>query len=164
MKSIKCWIKILACLSALALFSTACQVIAPAGPTATATSAATETPSATDTPYPQPYPLLPTFDPYQAPALVDPYAYPAQGVAPAPGTAEILYPGVQDGTEVYWVQAVAMMFNGEVTQVMQTHDLKVYLTLKDGRTLFAIEPQIDEVLKAIQSCGDLCKNILVATE
>ena len=51
-----------------------------------------------------------------------------------------------------------------MTVVMQTHALKVYLTLKDGRTLLSIEPAIDEVMKVIQSCGDPCKNILVATE
>jgi hypothetical protein len=57
-----------------------------------------------------------------------------------------------------------MILNGEVTQVMQTHELKVYLTLKDGRTLLAFEPQIDEVMKVIQSCGDPCSKILIATE
>jgi hypothetical protein len=168
-------INILVCLIILALMSTACQFIAPAAPTLTA--AATDTPAAapTDTPaaaatvpaanaYPEPYPLLPTYDPYLPPVLPDPYAYPAQGAPLAPGAADILYPGALDGTEVYWVQAVSMILNGEVTQVMQTHDLEVYLTLKDGRTLLAIEPEIDDVMKVIQSCGDPCKNILVATE
>ena len=157
-------INILVCLIILALMSTACQFIAPAAPTPTATVTVTDTLAPTGKTYPEPYPLLPTYDPYLAPASPEPYAYPAQGVPPAPGTADILYPGVLDGTEVYWIQAVSMILNGEVTQVMQTHALKVYLTLKDGRTLLSIEPAIDEVMKVIQSCGDLCKNILVATE
>lgn len=160
-------INILVCLIILALMSTACQFIAPAAPTPTA--AATDTPAAAATipaanAYPEPYPLLPTYDPYLPPALLDPYAYPAQASPLIPGAANMLYPGVLDGTEVNWVQAVSMILNGEVTQVMQTHDLEVYLTLKDGRTLHSIEPQIDDVMKVIQSCGDPCKNILVATE
>jgi len=160
-------INILLCLTVLALISTACQFIAPAAstPTATATDTpATAVPAPTTNAYPEPYPLVPTSDPYLQPALPDPYAYPAQGAPLAPGAADTLYPGVLDGTEVNWGQALAMIMNGEVTQVMQTHDLEVYLTLKDGRTLRSIEPQIDEVMKVIQSCGDPCKNIMIATE
>jgi hypothetical protein len=160
-------IKILVCLAVLILISTACQFIAPAAstPTTAATAApATAAPAPTANAYPEPYPLLPTYDPYLQPALPDPYAYPAQVAPLAPGAADMLYPGVLDGSEVYWIQAVSMILNGEVTKVMQTHDLKVYLTLKDGRTLLAIEPQIDEVMKVIQSCGDPCSKILVATE
>ena len=160
-------INILVCLIILALMSTACQFIAPAAPTPTATATdipATAASAPTANAYPEPYPPLPTYDPYLQPALPDPYAYPAQGAPLAPGAAEVLYPGVLDGTEVYWAQAVSMILNAEVTQVMQTHDLKVYLTLKDGRTLLAFEPQIDEVMKVIQSCGDPCSKILVATE
>ena len=168
-------INILVCLIILALMSTACQFIAPAAPTPTAAASDTPVAAATDTPaatatvpaanaYPEPYPLLPTSDPYLPPALPDPYANPVQGAPLAPGAADRLYPGILDGAEVYWVQAVSMILNGEVTQVMQTHDLEVYLTLKDGRILHSIEPQIDEVMKVIQSCGDPCSKILVATE
>ena len=162
MKSVISRINILVCLSVLTLISTACQIIAPAAPTPTA--AATDTPASAVNAYPEPYPLLPTLDPYLPPALPYPSAYPAQLAPLAPGAAAVLYPGVLDGAEVYWTQAVAMIFNNEVTQVMQTHDLEVYLTLKDGRTLLSIEPQIDEVMKVIQSCGDPCSKILIATE
>jgi hypothetical protein len=162
---------LLVCLTVLTLIASACQLNVPAAatPTPVATTAPTSAAPAIPAnaypqPYPDPYPLLPTLDPYLAPALPYPGAYPAQVAPPAPGEAAVLYPGVLDGAEVYWTQAVAMLQNGEVEQVMQTHDLKVYLTVKDGRTLFSFEPQIDEVLKVIQSCGDLCKNILVATE
>jgi hypothetical protein len=160
MKSYKPFTTILAFLSVLALIALACQFAAPAAPTPT--TVVTEPPAE---PYPQPYPYpLATFDPYLAPAGPYPYAYPLQAAPLAPGQAGALYPGVLDGAEVLWYQAVSMLLNGEVTSVMQTHDLKVYLSLKDGRTLFAIEPAIDEVMRIIRDCGDTCKGILVATE
>ena len=158
---------ILVCLTVLTLIASACQLNPPAAATPTPVATAAPTSAAPAIPanaYPVPYPLLPTLDPYLAPALPYPGAYPAQVAPLAPGEAAVLYPGVLDGAEVYWNQAVAMLQNGEVEKVMQTHDLKVYLTLKDGRTLLSYEPQIDEVMKAIQACGDPCKDILVATE
>jgi hypothetical protein len=165
MKIIRSWITITFCLSGLVLISSACQSNPPAVATPAETAIIeTQTSEPTAEVYPQPYPPLPTFDPYMAPAVPDPYAYPDQGAPLAPGDAGVLYPGVQDGTEVYWVQAVSMILNGEVTQVMQTHDLKVYLTLKDGRTLFSLEPEIDTVIQVIRSCGDPCKAIMIATE
>jgi hypothetical protein len=151
----------LAVLAILALVGSACG--SAATPTPTPTAVATEAPLLPAEAYPQPYPLE-TFDPYLAP--VDPYpsAYPAAGAPLVPGQGAGLYPGAQDGAEVMWHQAVAMILNGEAAQVMQTHDLKVYVTLKDGRTLLAIEPEIDEVMRVIEICGDPCKDVLVATE
>jgi hypothetical protein len=143
------------------LTGSACQFTTPATPEPTQTAAETPLPPAEA--YPQPYPLQ-TYDPYLAP--VDPYpaAYPAINAPLTAGQGAGLYPAAQDGTEVMWNQAVAMILNGEVLQVMQTHELKVYLTLKDGRTLLSVEPEIDEVMRVIQTCGDPCKDILVATE
>ena len=83
---------------------------------------------------------------------------------PGPTTSTVLYPDAKSGDEVSWNQALSMIQNGEVTQVMQSHDLKVYLTLQDGRTLMTVEPAIDEIIKMIKKCGENCKNIQIATE
>jgi hypothetical protein len=107
--------------------------------------------SAPATPYP-----LPTETVETAPT---PYPNPQEMLPAGP-----LYPDIKDGAEVFWEQAVGMIMYGEVSKVVQTHDLKVYLTLKDGRTLVTVEPAIDEVLKMIQMCGEMCKDIKVATE
>ena len=154
MKLAKTRIFNLAILSILALTGSACQSAATATPTPTAAV----TQAIEQTAYPQPYPL-PTSDPYLAPAEQNPSAYPDPGAQSAG-----LYPGIQDGAEVMWEQAVSMIMYGEVAQVMQTHELKVTLMLKDGRSFTAIEPQIDDVLKVIEQCGDACKDIAVATE
>jgi glucose/arabinose dehydrogenase len=132
----------LSILTILALIGAACQ---------SATPAATQSPAEA---YPEPYPV----------ETVEPYVPPEEAAPLAPAQVNELYPGIQDGAEVTWTQAVAMLENGEVVQVMQTHDLKVYLTFWDGRTLVTIEPEIDEINRAIQDCGDPCKDILIATE
>ncbi len=95
-------------------------------------------------------------------------AYPAAPAAPAVPAATVetgaLYPTLADGAEVSLIQASGMLLNGEVTKVMQTHDKKAFLTLKDGRTVFALQTEMDQVLQLIKECGDPCKNIEVATE
>jgi len=154
MKLAKTRIFNLVILSILALTGSACQSAATATPTPTAAV----TQAIEQTAYPQPYPL-PTSDPYLAPAEQNPSAYPDPGAQSAG-----LYPGIQDGAEVMWEQAVSMIMYGEVAQVMQTHELKVYLTLKDGRTLVTVEPEIDEVNRIIKDCGDPCIDTLIATE
>jgi hypothetical protein len=161
MKSVNNRIKILLCLIVLSLISAACQSTAPATPTSVAPTV--ENPTALPAAYPEPYPLLPNLDPYLPPVLPYPEAFPVQATSAVPEGAG-LYPGVQDGAEVYWIQAVSMLMNDEVKEVMQTHDLKVYLTLKDGRTLLSYEPKIDEIMNVIKTCGVPCSKILVATE
>jgi hypothetical protein len=92
-------------------------------------------------------------------------AYPNSDLpTPAENLPAVLYPDAKDGDIVTFRQIVAMIKNGEVTKVIQTHDLKVFATLKDGRVLSAVEPQIDDVINAIKTCGDPCKNIRIATE
>ncbi len=75
-----------------------------------------------------------------------------------------LYPYFQDNDEVEWWHAQALIMNGEVERVVQTHALKVTLLLKDGRALVTVEPEIDEVLEVIKLCGEKCVDIVVATE
>lgn len=92
-----------------------------------------------------------------------PQVYPEPTIQERPVGA-VLYPDAKSGDQVAWEQAVAMILNGEVSEVMQTHSLKVTLTLKDGRVLHTVEPSIDDVFKVIQQCGEKCSNIMVATE
>jgi hypothetical protein len=97
----------------------------------------------------------------EAPVGADPY--PASDSVPAEAP-DVLYPGVEDGGEVNWNKAIAMIMNGEVVKVVQTHDLKVSLTLRDGRTLITYQQVIDDVLQVIEACGEPCAEIIVATE
>jgi hypothetical protein len=59
---------------------------------------------------------------------------------------------------------MAMIQNGEVAKVVQTHERKLFVTLKDGRSFISWEPNFDDVLNIIQDCGEPCKDIAVATE
>ncbi|MBN2550108.1 MAG: hypothetical protein JXB15_13170 [Anaerolineales bacterium] len=97
-------------------------------------------------------------------ATVEGQGYPAPGATVEKISVGSLYPDLKDGDEVYWNQAVAMIQNGEVTKVMQAHSLQVTLTLKDGRALITLEPEMDAVLQVITECGDLCQGIQIATE
>lgn len=92
-----------------------------------------------------------------------PAAVPPSGMTGAPNPG-VLYPNLKDGDEIYWSQAVAMILNGEVAKVMQTHSLQVTIVLKDGRSFITYEPAIDEVIRVIESCGEKCADILIATE
>jgi len=132
-----------------------CQ-LTPAGvqPTATAVSAGTPYPSLDTGAYP--YPLV------EIPPTPDPYLQPEQQAVPP--EAGMLYPDLKDGDSLEWYQAVGVIFMGQVTKVLQAHSLDVFITLKDGRTLVTVEPQIDDVLKVIEQCGEICKDILIATE
>lgn len=110
-------------------------------------AAATESPSANE-PYPQPAPVETS----------------AVESSSAPASSADVYPELKDGDEVDWSKVVGIIMSGQVSKVAQTHDLKVYLTLKDGRTIVSVEPVIDELMGLIDYCGDPCKDILVATE
>jgi len=119
-------------------------------------SAPTQAPPAAPTAYPGPAQGYPVPD--------QGYPSPAQGY-PAPlQNPPSAYPGPQAGGEIPWDQVQAKISSGEVTKVMQTHDLKIVLTLNDGTTLTTVEPQIDAIMQMIKQCGDPCKNILVSTE
>jgi len=115
--------------------------------------------SATNTPAQE---SIDSYPPSDIPAYPVP-TYPS-GPYPVPVVPSVLYPGAKDGDDVLWDQAVSMIMNDEVSQVTQTHDLKVFLTLKDGRTLVTLQPSIDEVIKVIEKCGEKCKNIRIASE
>ena len=69
----------------------------------------------------------------------------------------------QSGT-VVWEEAVALILAGRVTQVVQTHALTVILYLEDGSIMTTIEPAIDDVFDVISRCGDVCGEMILATE
>lgn len=111
----------------------------------------------------------PTQAPQGAPSEGEAYPEPAAAMPtlttpPQVAEGESLYPGPQSGDEISWEAAVALLNNGEVGQVVQTHNLQVTLDLKDGRSLVTREPNIDDVFQVIEACGQPCANISVATE
>jgi hypothetical protein len=107
--------------------------------------------------YPEPGATLPAAEAAQQ-------SYPAPAAKPLVAQLEPVYPDLKDGSEVQWSQVQSIVFSGQVTKIGQTHDLNVYITLKDGRTFKVVEPAIDDILKLVQQCGDLCKDIKVATQ
>jgi len=146
MRATRLFIKVLL----LSIFLTACQFIMGSDePKAPAGNAPTyPNPTQVESIIPQTYP-----DPTRQvePELAQP-------------ESAMVYPEISDGEVVYWNIAIGMILSGQVTQVVQTHDLKVFITLKDGRTVETTEPAIDEVMQLIETCGDPCKEIRVATE
>lgn len=98
---------------------------------------------------------------------VNPAAYPAYPVLPVEevvGDGEGLYPFLMDGDMITWAQTVTLIQSQQVTSVVQSHDLSLLVTLADGRSLLAQQPEIDAILEVIRDCGDPCKNIAVASE
>jgi hypothetical protein len=91
-------------------------------------------------------------------------AYPSPVAQSLVAQTEPVYPDLKDGAEVQWSQVQSIVFSGQVVRIGQTHDLNVYLTLKDGRTLKAVEPAIDDILKLVKACGTLCQGIKFATQ
>lgn len=69
-----------------------------------------------------------------------------------------------EAKEIVWAEAEALILSGTVAQVTQFHSLQVTLTLNDGRQVITTEPAIDEVMRVIETCGDPCANMLIATE
>ena len=90
------------------------------------------------------------------------------GEEPYPGAGELdttpAYPAPEPGsTSIGWDEAAKLILDGKVAQVTQYGNLVVILVLKDGQTVYATEPAIDEVFNLIEECGDLCKDIEVPT-
>ncbi len=136
--------KVFFCLIALAVLAAACGP----KPTAVSTTAPTQ-PASTQ-------PVLST----------EPTAYPipAQPTGLPPASQQPGYPPPGAAETADWATAQVFLLSGQVVQVSQSHSLQVILTLRDGRQLATTEPALDEVMKVIQQCGDLCKDIKVITE
>jgi hypothetical protein len=67
-------------------------------------------------------------------------------------------------TIVSWEEAITVLQTGQVTQVIQTHQLYVSLWLKNGSVITTKEPTIDAISYELGKCGDPCKNIVFGTE
>jgi len=63
-----------------------------------------------------------------------------------------------------WDQAVLAISNCEVEKVFQAHSRIVTLTLKNGQTLIAQEPRIDDVMTLVGIAESECGAIPIATE
>lgn len=66
--------------------------------------------------------------------------------------------------EVDWPTAIEILNSGQVTEVIQSHNLEVKLTLEESLQIKTIEPVIDEIFIEIELCGDICSDILLITE
>jgi len=78
----------------------------------------------------------------------------------------ILIPKSNNNTTqiVDWDEAIIILNSGEVKSVMQTHNLDVTLTLKNGTTIHTKETRIDMIFDEIDKCGNSCDNLIMATE
>lgn len=66
--------------------------------------------------------------------------------------------------ETYWEIIRQAAADCEIVSVMQTHALKVSVTLKSGEIINVIEPEIDDIFKVINQYRDKCGDIRMATE
>jgi hypothetical protein len=48
--------------------------------------------------------------------------------------------------------------------VTQLHSLDVTIYLKDGRVVSTIEPEIDAIFVLLDECGEICSEVVRATE
>lgn len=67
-------------------------------------------------------------------------------------------------TNSTWEQALLAVNNCEVKKVFQTHSRLVTLTLKNGNKLIAKEPQIDDIITAVEAVESKYGKIPIATE
>lgn len=115
--------------------------------------------SSNPTPFKQNLPSVQ--DSYPAPGVAAPTSPPSLDSQAAGGAA---YPAPGQPEEIGWSSAQTRIMNGEVSGVVQTQSLQVTLTLKDGRTMVTTEPALDDVFKALDQCGDPCKDVTRETK
>jgi uncharacterized protein YpmB len=66
--------------------------------------------------------------------------------------------------EVDWKTTIEILNTGQVTEVVQSHNLDVTLTLEDDSQIKTIEPLLDDIFRQIELCGSVCREILLITE
>jgi hypothetical protein len=72
--------------------------------------------------------------------------------------------GEKENEVMNWDQAVSLILLGKVKQVVQFHDLTVILVLDDETMIETAQPEIDEVIRVIDLCGEKCAEITILTE
>jgi hypothetical protein len=65
---------------------------------------------------------------------------------------------------VSWPVAQQLLHGCHVKSIEQTHSRSVTLTLRSGATVFAREPQIDEIFRILNRLPHSCQPKTVATE
>jgi hypothetical protein len=63
-----------------------------------------------------------------------------------------------------WEDAVVVINSGEVIEVYQAETLHVTLVLGSGTIILAKEPEIDEVFRIIEECGEPCSGVIDKSE
>ncbi|MDD3794077.1 MAG: hypothetical protein PHI37_04645 [Candidatus Gracilibacteria bacterium] len=63
-----------------------------------------------------------------------------------------------------WNDVNDILNSGNVKEVFQSHNLDIELHLKNGTIVYVQEPEIDAIFDLINSCGEVCKNIIKGTE
>lgn len=65
-----------------------------------------------------------------------------------------------------WKPAIGVIKSGGVQSIIQFHSRKLLITLKDKEqtVLKTYEPQIDDIFRVVEECGETCQDIAVATE
>ena len=66
--------------------------------------------------------------------------------------------------EVDWATAIEILNTGQVTEIVQSHNLEVTLTLEDGSQIKTVEPSLDDIFREIELCGSVCSETLLITE
>jgi len=69
-----------------------------------------------------------------------------------------------DETNSEWNEALTTLNNCEVESVFQTHSKLVTLKLKNGNKITTYEPQIDDIVKAVDDLESRCGIIRMGTE
>jgi len=68
------------------------------------------------------------------------------------------------GAEEQWLKITQAIYNCEVTQIFQAHNLNVSAKLKNGDVLNAAEPKIDDIIKVAIEAQAKCGEIIMGTE
>ena len=63
-----------------------------------------------------------------------------------------------------WLAIKQAIYNCEVESTWQAHSLEVSVKLKNGGTLKAIEPSIDDIITVAEEAEEKCGKIRMATE
>ena len=71
---------------------------------------------------------------------------------------------VESANTITWEETKTIILDGQVVKVAQRHSLDVILVLKDGTIITTIEPEIDAVFVLLDECGEICKDVIRATE
>jgi hypothetical protein len=72
--------------------------------------------------------------------------------------------GEEGPSVIDWDMAIDYLKNCEVKKASQNHDKEVYLTLTDGREMYSVEPETDEILNKIKEYEGACGKVPLATE